>query len=100
MYLIKQESMMSSTMVHVRIDETIKQQASETLQAMGLSLSDAVRVFLTRVVADKQIPFDLRVPNNDTVAAMKEADEIVASRMARFSKVDELINDLEKNSQQ
>ncbi|NCU31191.1 type II toxin-antitoxin system RelB/DinJ family antitoxin [Candidatus Saccharibacteria bacterium] len=92
--------MMSSTMVHVRIDETIKQQASETLQAMGLSLSDAVRVFLTRVVADKQIPFDLRVPNNDTVAAMKEADEIVASRMARFSKVDELINDLEKNSQQ
>ncbi len=91
---------MSSTMVHVRIDETIKQQASETLQAMGLSLSDAVRVFLTRVVADKQIPFDLRVPNNDTVAAMKEADEIVASRMARFSKVDELINDLEKNSQQ
>lgn len=91
---------MNSTMVHVRIDETIKQQASETLQAMGLSLSDAVRVFLTRVVADKQIPFDLRVPNNDTVAAMKEADEIVASRMARFSKVDELINDLEKNSQQ
>jgi DNA-damage-inducible protein J len=90
---------MSSTMVHVRIDETIKQQASETLQAMGLSLSDAVRVFLTRVVADKQIPFDLRAPNADTVAAMKEADEIVASRMARFSKVDELINDLEKNSQ-
>jgi DNA-damage-inducible protein J len=36
---------MSSTMVHVRIDETIKQQASETLQAMGLSLSDAIRVF-------------------------------------------------------
>jgi DNA-damage-inducible protein J len=90
---------MSSTMVHVRIDETIKQQASETLQAMGLSLSDAVRVFLTRVVADKQIPFDLRAPNTDTLSAMKEADEIVASRMARFSKVDELINDLEKNSQ-
>lgn len=89
---------MSSTMVHVRIDETIKQQASETLQAMGLSLSDAVRVFLTRVVADKQIPFDLRAPNSDTLAAMKEADEMAGSRMARFSTVDDLINDIEKNS--
>jgi DNA-damage-inducible protein J len=89
---------MSSTMVHVRIDESIKQQASETLQAMGLSLSDAVRVFLTRVVADKQIPFDLRAPNSDTLAAMKEADEVASSRMARFSTVDELINDIEKNS--
>lgn len=89
---------MSTTMVHVRIDETIKQQASETLQAMGLSLSDAVRVFLTRVVADKQIPFDLRAPNSDTLAAMKEADEIAGSRMARFSTVDDLINDIEKNS--
>lgn len=89
---------MSSTMVHVRIDETIKQQASETLQAMGLSLSDAVRVFLTRVVADKQIPFDLRAPNSDTLAAMKEADEIAGSRVARFSTVDDLINDIEKNS--
>ena len=89
---------MSSTMVHVRIDETIKQQASETLQAMGLSLSDAVRVFLTRVVADKKIPFDLRAPNSDTLAAMKEADEMAGSRMARFSTVDDLINDIEKNS--
>jgi DNA-damage-inducible protein J len=88
---------MSSTMVHIRIDETIKQQASETLQAMGLTLSDAVRVFLTRVVADKQIPFDLRAPNSDTLTAMKEADDIAVSRMARFSTVDGLINDIEKN---
>jgi DNA-damage-inducible protein J len=88
---------MSSTMVHIRIDETIKQQASETLQAMGLTLSDAVRVFLTRVVADKQIPFDLRAPNSDTLTAMKEAEDIAVSRMARFSTVDGLINDIEKN---
>ena len=88
---------MSSTMVHIRIDETIKQQASETLQAMGLTLSDAVRVFLMRVVADKQIPFDLRAPNSDTLTAMKEADDIAVSRIARFSTVDGLINDIEKN---
>jgi DNA-damage-inducible protein J len=40
----------TTTMVHVRADETIKAQATETLAAMGLSVSDAVRVFLMRVV--------------------------------------------------
>ncbi|MFN7835589.1 MAG: type II toxin-antitoxin system RelB/DinJ family antitoxin, partial [Burkholderiaceae bacterium] len=46
--------MATTTMVHVRVDEQIKAQATETLAAMGLSVSDAVRVFLMRVVADKQ----------------------------------------------
>ena len=49
----------TTTMVHVRIDEHIKASAAKTLATMGLSISDAVRVFLTRVVLDKQIPFDI-----------------------------------------
>jgi DNA-damage-inducible protein J len=51
---------------------------------MGLTVSDAVRVFLLRVVADKQMPFELKVPNADTRAAMAEADEIAGTRRARF----------------
>lgn len=43
--------MATTTMVHVRVDEQIKAQATETLAAMGLSVSDAVRVFLMRVSA-------------------------------------------------
>jgi hypothetical protein len=39
----------------------------------------------------------LRAPNSDTLTAMKEADDIAVSRMARFSTVDGLINDIEKN---
>lgn len=50
-------AMAATTMVHVRIDENIKIQATETLASMGLTVSDAVRVFLTRVVADKELPF-------------------------------------------
>ncbi|MBI4828951.1 MAG: type II toxin-antitoxin system RelB/DinJ family antitoxin [Nitrospinae bacterium] len=50
-------------MVHVRIDEKTKTQATQTLATMGLSVSDAVRVFLKRVAAEKAIPFDGRVPN-------------------------------------
>ena len=43
---------MTTAMVHVRVDEKIKAQATEALAAMGLSVSDAVRVFLMRVVAE------------------------------------------------
>jgi DNA-damage-inducible protein J len=65
---------------------------------MGLSISDAVRVFLKRVVAEKKLPFELKVPNATTLAAMEEADEIVRTRSARFATATELVDDLEKNS--
>jgi DNA-damage-inducible protein J len=90
--------MATTTMVHVRVDEQIKAQATETLAAMGLSVSDAVRVFLMRVVADKQMPFALKVPNVETRAAMVEADEIARTHRARFDSATKLFDDLEKNS--
>ena len=89
--------MSTTTMVHVRVDEQLKTQATETLASMGLSVSDAVRVFLTRVVADQQFPFALKAPNAQTRAAMNEANEIVQSRRARFATAVELIDGLEKN---
>jgi len=82
---VKEINMATTTMVHVRVDEQIKAQATETLAAMGLSVSDAIRVFLMCVVAEQQMPFALKVPNQETRTAMKEADEIVMARRARFS---------------
>ena len=90
--------MATASMVHVRGDDQIKAQAKETLAAMGLSVSDAVRVFLMRVVADKQMPFALKAPNEATRAAMVEADEIARSHQARFATAADLLNELEKNS--
>jgi DNA-damage-inducible protein J len=90
--------MATTSMVHVRMDEKIKAQATETLAAMGLSISDAVRVFLMRVIAEKQMPFALKAPNAETRAAMAEADEITRTRRARFSNATELFDDLQKNS--
>lgn len=89
--------MAATTMVHVRMDEKVKAQATETLAAMGLSVSDAVRVFLMRVAADKQLPFALKVPNAETRAAMAEADAIAHTRRARFTTAAALFDDLEKN---
>ncbi|MBY0416530.1 MAG: type II toxin-antitoxin system RelB/DinJ family antitoxin [Pararheinheimera sp.] len=90
--------MATTAMVHVRIDEKIKEQAAETLASMGLTVSDAVRVFLTRVVAEKELPFSLKAPNAQSVNAMAETDTILQNHKARFETVDDLINDIEKNS--
>ena len=85
-----------SSMLHVRVDDETKEQATATLKAMGLSVSDAVRLFLHRVVTDKAFPLELKVPNAETSLAMAEADEIARSGAARFATADELFADLEK----
>jgi len=92
--------MAHSTMLHVRVDDEIKTQASEALAAMGLSVSDAVRILLKRVVNDQAFPLELKVPNAQTRAAMKEAREMVKGRAARFDSGVALIDDLEKARQQ
>ncbi len=90
--------MATTSMVHVRVDDKIKAEATETLASMGLSVSDAVRVFLTRVVVEKQLPFTLKVPNPETHAAMMEADAIASGRKARFATAEALFSDLENTS--
>ncbi len=66
---------MSTTMVHVRLDEKTKQRAAKALAGMGISVSDAVRMLLVRVAAEKALPFDVKVANPTTVKAMRAADK-------------------------
>ena len=87
-----------TSMLHVRVDDETKLKATAALGAMGLSVSDAVRLFLHRVVADQAFPLELKVPNTETRAAMAEAEEILRTRRARFESADELFADLEKTS--
>ena len=72
--------MATTTMIHVRLDDSLKKDASTALEAMGLSLSDAIRVVLTRVAADQKFPFALQVPNAETHKAMEEARAITKAR--------------------
>ncbi len=66
---------MSTTIVHVRVDEKTKQRATKALAAMGMSVSDAVRMLLVRVAAaEKALPFDVKVPNATTAKAIRAAD--------------------------
>ena len=88
--------MAHSSMLHIRIDDEVKTQATEALAAMGLSMSDAVRIFLKRVVNDQAFPLELKVPNAETRAAMEEARAMMKARQARFESADALFDDLEK----
>jgi DNA-damage-inducible protein J len=83
--------MAATEMVHVRVEKRIKTQAAKTLAAMGLSVSDAVRVLLTRVAAEKALPFEVKVPNRATAAAMQEARK---GGLPSFGSVSELMDDL------
>lgn len=88
--------MAATTMVHVRVDEHLKAQAAQTLALMGLTVSDAIRVFLTRIVADQELPFAIQAPNAASRVAMAEASAIIEQRRARFPTADALIHDLDK----
>jgi DNA-damage-inducible protein J len=78
-------------MVHVRIEQGVKDKAAKALANMGLSVSDAIRMMLVRVAAEEALPFDVRVPNATTVKAMEAADR---GEGRRFVSVEALLKDL------
>ena len=83
--------MPANAVVRARIDERIKDEASEILQSVGLTVSDAVRMMLVRTVAENRLPFDPLVPNAETVKAMKAAR---AGDLRTVGGIDELIAEL------
>ncbi len=92
--------MASNAFVRARIDEHLKDEAAAVLAEMGLTVSDLVRMTLTRVAKDKALPFDLKVPNAETRAAMEESRAMMKARNARFSDGQELFDALDKETRQ
>ena len=83
--------MTDNSIVRARIDEHIKDEAATVLKAMGLTVSDAFRMMMTRIAREKALPFEPLVPNAETVAAMREAR---SGKLLRFKNVDALMKDL------
>jgi len=83
--------MSTRAVVRARIDEHIKEEATTVLAAMGLTLSDAFRILLTRVAHEKALPFEPLLSNPTTIEAMKEAR---SGRLKSFATVDDLMTDL------
>lgn len=83
--------MATNAVVRARIDEHIKEEASAVLAAMGLTVSDAFRLLLTRVAREKALPFEPLIPNEETIAAMKAARR---GELTTVSNIDNLLADL------
>jgi DNA-damage-inducible protein J len=65
--------MRQNAVVRARIDQADKAEATNVLAAMGLTLSDAFRLMVRRIAAEKSLPFEPLVPNAETIEAMKAA---------------------------
>ena len=83
--------MPSNTVVRARIDGQIKEEATAVLDAMGLTVSDAFRMLLTRIAKERALPFEPLVPNEETIQAMQEAR---AGRVRTAKSTDDLIAQL------
>lgn len=67
--------MPADAVVRARIDRDTKDRAADALRAMGLSMSDAIRLLLLRVAEERRLPFEIEVPNSLTVQAIQELEE-------------------------
>ena len=82
---------MASSMVHIRVDGNVKTKAAAALATMGLTVSDAVRILLTRIAAEKAMPFEVRVPNRATLAAMEAGER---GEVSKANSVAAMMDDL------
>ena len=83
--------MRADSVVRARIDRDTKVRATAALNAMGLTVSDAIRLLLLRVADEKRLPFAVQVPNATTVKAMKQLDD---GKGKRFTDAEELFEDI------
>lgn len=94
---------METTTVNVRVDKDVKQAADAVAQSLGMNLSTAINIFLRQMVNHDGLPFEVRNPrpNAETLAAIQEADDIIAGRIQAkaFDNLDDLFADLEADDE-
>lgn len=78
--------------IHARIDPTLKQNAEKILHQLGLNTSQAINAFYAQIVHVRGIPFELKLPNADTVAAMKELD---SGKVKTYDSISGLWNEID-----
>jgi DNA-damage-inducible protein J len=83
--------MSADTVVRARIDSETKKRATAALEAMGLSVSDAIRLLMLRIADEQRLPFAVQVPNSLTAQALEDLD---SGKGKRFDSADELFKDL------
>lgn len=89
---------MSTTNINVRVDSTLKKDAEELFNDLGLNMSAAITLFLKSAVRHEGIPFEIRreTPNADTVKALSEFDEMKSNpkRYKRYKSAEEMFDEV------
>lgn len=84
--------------LNIRIEPEIKREAENTLNYLGLTMAEAVKIFLKQVIMTDSIPFEIKKPkyNKETLEAIEEAKKISKDSTTKtFSSIQELMEDLE-----
>jgi len=90
--------MAATAFVRARVDEQMRDEAAAVLAEMGLTVSDVIRITLTRVAKEGALPFELKVPNATTRAAMEEARAASQARKKTYASAEELFGGLDKEA--
>jgi DNA-damage-inducible protein J len=90
--------MATTSFVRARIDARTRDEAAEVLAEIGLTVSDVLRMTLTRVAKERAFPLELKVPNAETRAAMDEARAAMKARVARFEAPETVFDALAEKS--
>lgn len=83
--------------LHIRVEPSVKQRAEQTLKELGLSITEAINVFLNQVILNDGIPFEIRKPkfNKETIQAIEDTKK--GENLSKtFSNVDEMFEELDK----
>ena len=89
--------MAKTDILHIRIEPSVKQRAEETLKDLGLSITEAINVFLNQVILNDGIPFEIRKPryNKETIQAMEDTKN--GKNLSKtFDNVNEMFEELDK----
>lgn len=91
---VYQENIMTTNAIAMaRVDNSIKTTAAYILKESGLTISDAIRLMLTKIARENIVPLDMIMPNSKTISAIKEAR---SSKLPSFNSIDSLMSYLNK----
>ena len=82
--------------INIRVNDEVKKEAETIFKSLGLNMSVAMNLFLKKCINENGIPFDLKLPNNETIEALEETNKILNGDIERksYKNVDELFEDL------
>ena len=82
--------------INIRVNDEVKKEAETIFKALGLNMSVAMNLFLKKCISENGIPFDLKLPNNETIEALEETNKILNGDIERksYKNADELFEDL------